>query len=149
MMADNYEHLRVSLNAVMTDLSILAGDVIGPSGETWQSISHRVGLKLQALGLEYCATSRTPGGLTCFPSPAEALEDAQHQQYARFKVQPMRCGVKHGNGVIRRTLKCARRLAEQHIGVHPHDTVEIWGTEDASGTPGKVLHWHVIERLGT
>ena len=71
----SYTVAERTLRNALHDLSILAGDVMGPSDATWQDVAGTAVLNLRALAsiIEWAREGRT-GSFPAFPSPAEALE---------------------------------------------------------------------------
>ena len=67
--------LSRALNHLLGDLSILAGDVVGPSGVSWQDVAGTAAVNARHLAaLLEAARKGDHEGLLVFPSPAEALE---------------------------------------------------------------------------
>ena len=70
-----YETLHRTLTALLADLSALAGDTMGPTGESWQDGARHGAADAMALAqlLSDAAAGRHEAFLT-FPSPSECLE---------------------------------------------------------------------------
>lgn len=82
----SYETMKRTLENALHDLSILAGDIPGPSGATWQDVAGTAATNLHALAimLENARNGAysTRGFLT-FPSPAEALEREEDERFVK------------------------------------------------------------------
>ena len=63
------------LEALVEDLAILAGDVVGPSDSTWQDVAGTAVVNLYALAnqIEQARAGNVIGGPVVFPSPREAM----------------------------------------------------------------------------
>ena len=66
---------RTLANA-LHDLSVLAGDRIGPSDASWQDVAGTAAANLRALA-DMIEAARQGGSLVAFPSPAEVLESGE------------------------------------------------------------------------
>jgi hypothetical protein len=74
-MKATYERMASALSSLLWDLSILAGDRVGPSGVSWQDVAGtaRVHAEVLAHQLELARTGQHEAGIT-FPSPAEIVD---------------------------------------------------------------------------
>jgi hypothetical protein len=71
-----YDFMEQLLKNVLHDLSILAGDIVGPSNATWQDVAGTASANLQVLAsqLDKARNGQAEPGIT-FPSPAECLPE--------------------------------------------------------------------------
>lgn len=72
-----YANIEASLRDSLGDLSILAGDVVGPSDSCWQDVASTAALNLRELARLIEAARSGRGGMQVFPSPREVLEQFQ------------------------------------------------------------------------
>jgi hypothetical protein len=74
-MKATYERMASALSSLLWDLSILAGDRVGPSGASWQDVARTARMNAEVLAhlLELARTGQHEAGIT-FPSPAEILD---------------------------------------------------------------------------
>jgi hypothetical protein len=71
-MAYNYETAERTLQNVMGDLAILAGDVVGPSDVSWQDVAGTAAVNLSVLA-SLIEDAREEGSFISFPSVSEAV----------------------------------------------------------------------------
>jgi len=71
-----YAEMKRLLTNALGDLSILAGDAVGPSDVSWQDVAGTATVSLQCLvwQLEEARKGNCESFIT-FPSPSECLED--------------------------------------------------------------------------
>jgi hypothetical protein len=70
-----YKRMEYLLRYALRDLSILAGDQIGPSNMTWQDIAGIAADNLEALVAQLrAAKGGNAEAFIAFPSPSELLE---------------------------------------------------------------------------
>ena len=89
---ETYDRLKQQLQRALDDLAILAGDVVGPSGCSWQDVAGTasVNLKTYARMLDSLRMGeekfnmRFPWvGVTVFPSVSECLDDRRDWEEVR------------------------------------------------------------------
>lgn len=70
-----YQRMREALCNLLNDMSILAGDKVGPSDVSWQDVAGTAMVNAQVLAaqLEQARLGNCESFIT-FPSPAECLE---------------------------------------------------------------------------
>lgn len=77
-MRANYDEMRVALTCLLRDLTVLSGDVVGNSNDSWQQYakiaSNAAGILRDQLDL---ASRGECEAFLCFPSPADCMEDSQ------------------------------------------------------------------------
>lgn len=75
-MNGSYERMRDSLTNALNDLSILAGDIMGPSDVTWQDVAGTAAVNLRVLAsyIDDVREGRSQVSFPVFPSPAECME---------------------------------------------------------------------------
>jgi hypothetical protein len=68
--------MEILLKNALNDLAILSGDVVGPSGVSWQDVAGTasVNLKVLASQLDAARNGHAEPGIV-FPSPAECLPE--------------------------------------------------------------------------
>jgi hypothetical protein len=68
--------MREALCNLLSDMSILAGDIVGPGGTSWQDVAGTAMVNAQVLAsqLEQARLGNCESFIT-FPSPAECLGD--------------------------------------------------------------------------
>ena len=69
----SYQLAGRTLANALHDLSVLAGDIMGPSDASWQDVAGTAAANLRALA-EMIEAARQGPGPVVFPSPAEVLE---------------------------------------------------------------------------
>ncbi len=73
-----YTTLERTLRNLLHDLTILSGDVIGPSGTSWQDVAGTASVNAQVLAniLSEARKGNHESALV-FPSPAECIESSE------------------------------------------------------------------------
>lgn len=71
-----YETAKRYLTQALEDLSIIAGDSVGPSDASWQDVAGTATVNLRCLAdqLDQARVGNVASGPVVFPSPAECLE---------------------------------------------------------------------------
>jgi hypothetical protein len=73
-----YETMKTALENLLNDLSILAGEKVGPSGVSWQDVAGTAMVNAQVLADQLkAAREGNSESFITFPSPAETLEVAE------------------------------------------------------------------------
>lgn len=142
----DYEHLRRSLFAVIDDLSILAGDRVGPSDMSHADIAYTTSVNLHALAYAVAETRNKSG--VVYPSPAEALDENKSVNYVRYKFVPVRDGMDFGLRGLCTTIAKAREVARSMMTTHettigPEKVIILGTYNKGQGMP----EWEIVEEV--
>ena len=70
-----YDIMRRALENALSDLAILAGDIVGPSDASWQDVAGTCAVNLEVLAMQLrAARAGNAEPFLVFPSPSEAME---------------------------------------------------------------------------
>lgn len=71
-----YARLEQQMKDALGDLSIIAGDVVGPSNASWQDVAGTAAVNLRVLAdmIDRCRLGLNVETPVVFPSPAECLD---------------------------------------------------------------------------
>ena len=67
-MIATYSNLKRTLDAIKTDIDILSGETVGPSGSTWQDVAGTCAVNLRHLATLMDLARRRPTAVVSFPA---------------------------------------------------------------------------------